>query len=626
MFGIRSFVHIRVLIAAALLLSLSWAAQPGGPANAQTLPVPCATSSLIDFMNNAASPDTYTPPNTLNLASNCTYILTDQNGNDVSGVSALPLVINDLTINGNGSSIRLDGGANFRILTMTSTGILTLNNLTLLSGTQDMGGAIYARNQLTLSNVAIANNSARVGGGIFIDGATVNISNSTFSGNSSANNFGQGAAIYNNGGTLNLTNVTIANNTAPSGASLAIPSGSATLKNTLVAQTAGGSNCSFGVTITGVKNMADDSSCTGGFTTVTRDSMAFAALANYGGYVQTVALLPGNPAIHAGDTTTCNAAPIGNVDQRGIPRISGGDTTCDVGAFESRAFNLTLASGSNQTAETGHAFPAPLTVSVTSPSGDPVNGGVVTFTGPASGAGITPTSALAAITAGAAGFTPTANETVGGYNVMAGTAGAAGIATFPSTNVYPVPGLSSISPAWTQPGSPSLAVTVSGSNFSPASEVRVNGAGRPTTYVNATHLTVQLPPSDLASEAILNLTVFTPAPAGGTSNMLHFYVAATQPGAISTVTIAGPSQGTTGANLTFTATVEPSSAATPFDYAWSPEPASGQGTASATYRWSTGGTKSVSITVANSLGPVNSQAKAVEITLRTFLYLPVMGH
>jgi len=52
---------------------------------------------------------------------------------------------------------------------------------------------------------------------------------------------------------------------------------------------------------------------------------------------------------------------------------------------------------------------------------------------------------------------------------------------------------------------------------------------------------------------------------------------------------------------TFNAIIAPANATTPVTYQWSPEPASGQGTASAAYQWS-GGTNEISVTVTNCGG------------------------
>ena len=45
-------------------------------------------------------------------------------------------------------------------------------------------------------------------------------------------------------------------------------------------------------------------------------------------------LLPGSPALNAGNSSVCLTAPISNVDQRGAPRVSGSNPVCDIGAYE----------------------------------------------------------------------------------------------------------------------------------------------------------------------------------------------------------------------------------------------------------------------------------------------------
>ena len=56
------------------------------------------------------------------------------------------------------------------------------------------------------------------------------------------------------------------------------------------------------------------------------------ALADNGGLTQTFALLPGSPVIDAGSDSICMAAPVNNLDQRGVTRPIGAH--CEIGAFE----------------------------------------------------------------------------------------------------------------------------------------------------------------------------------------------------------------------------------------------------------------------------------------------------
>ena len=55
-------------------------------------------------------------------------------------------------------------------------------------------------------------------------------------------------------------------------------------------------------------------------------------LGNNGGFTPTRGLLPGSPALDAGNAAGCAGPLVNGVDQRGIPRPIGGG--CDIGAFE----------------------------------------------------------------------------------------------------------------------------------------------------------------------------------------------------------------------------------------------------------------------------------------------------
>jgi hypothetical protein len=186
-------------------------------------------------------------------------------------------------------------------------------------------------------------------------------------------------------------------------------------------------------------NLSNTSSCSGGFTQ--SDAILLSSLGDYGGVTDSIPLLPGSAAIDAG----ANCVGDG-FDQRGFPRVG----ACDIGAFESQGFTVAPVSGDNQTAMTMDAFPEALVVQVAPKQpNEPVNGGVVTFAAPASGASAvlsastgTISGALASTTAaesvthsaaadgalasmgGQASVTATANDTIGTYVVTAASAGA----------------------------------------------------------------------------------------------------------------------------------------------------------------------------------------------------------
>lgn len=101
------------------------------------------------------------------------------------------IVSDNLSINGPGAAqLAIDGQGNGRIFNVTTSN-LTLSDVTLQNGTagnQD-GGAVYAANALTLTNVAILSSTAWLGGGAYAGGAMV-LQNGLFQNNTSQGNGG----------------------------------------------------------------------------------------------------------------------------------------------------------------------------------------------------------------------------------------------------------------------------------------------------------------------------------------------------------------------------------------------------------------------------------------------------
>lgn len=372
-------------------------------------------------------------------------------------------VSKNLTIDGTDHTIVISGNHTTRVFNVTA-GVVTFKALTITAGnvqtrdcagytTYQCGGGIMLQDtagiSVTVDSCTVSNNSAEFGGGgIFTNNRPLTVINSTFSGNSTNGAGGaidvhwQGRLIVTNstffgnsancGGGLQysdysgiggtVTNSTFSGNTASNGGAICDPEHDLTVNNSIVVNNSG-SNCYPGVYsfVKGTGNLADDTSCGGGFTNSA--DILLGAAGNYGGTTQNFPLLPGSAAIDAA-STNCPSA-----DQRGVLR----SIPCDIGAFESRGFQLAKTGGDNQSALFTHAFSSPLTVNVTSAYGEPVNGGKVTFTPPASGAGAAVSGSPAVIAGGFASATATANSMSSSYSVTAAARGAAS-ADFSLTN------------------------------------------------------------------------------------------------------------------------------------------------------------------------------------------------
>lgn len=90
----------------------------------------------------------------------------------------------------------------------------------------------------------------------------------------------------------------------------------------------------------------------------------------------------------------------------------------------------------------------------------------------------------------------------------------------------PIPVLSSINPMNAVSNSSDFTLTVKGNDFVSNSVIQWNGAELTTTYVSATQLTASVKTTNLSSIGTANITVFNPAPNGGTSNTLVFLITA----------------------------------------------------------------------------------------------------
>ena len=76
------------------------------------------------------------------------------------------------------------------------------------------------------------------------------------------------------------------------------------------------------------------------------------------------------------------------------------------------------------------------------------------------------------------------------------------------------------------PGGPNFMLTVDGTGFVSGSSVNWNGMPLSTTFVNGSKLTATVPVSNIAKASTASITVSSPNPGGGTSNVVFFPVSA----------------------------------------------------------------------------------------------------
>jgi hypothetical protein len=273
-------------------------------------------AGLIAVSGNHASPvvSVFGSPslNTVAIAG-----LTIANGYQVGGglgggisINNATLTVTDCTINGNtatnGGGINIQLGGTVTLINSTVSG----NSAFSVEGA-GAGGGIVNFNMLTVTNSTISGNYADAyGGGIVVGGKTI-IKNSTISRNTAAGNFlGGGGGIL---GSATVVNTIIAGNTAPGSPDVG---GTLTsLGHNLIGDGTGGSGY-------------DPTDLVG--TSANPIDPKLGPLQDNGGLTQTMALLPGSPAIDAGD----NAFAPSPYDQRGpgFARIVNG--IIDIGAFE----------------------------------------------------------------------------------------------------------------------------------------------------------------------------------------------------------------------------------------------------------------------------------------------------
>jgi hypothetical protein len=108
--------------------------------------------------------------------------------------------------------------------------------------------------------------------------------------------------------------------------------------------------------------------------------------------------------------------------------------------------------------------------------------------------------------------------------------GVSGSLPFTITGNNPVPVLTSISPGTVPAGAAAFTLTVTGRGFAKGSTVMWSPAGSitanplTTTYVSSTQLTAAVPAVNVANSGSAAVSVVTPAPGGGASQVTNFYI------------------------------------------------------------------------------------------------------
>jgi hypothetical protein len=237
-----------------------------------------------------------------------------------------------------GGSATSNGGGIFNSVEGSLT--ITASSFTSNTASSD-GGGIDNDGTLTVSACLFANNtSASEGGGIDSSGTIVGVTNSTFYGNIAGS---RGGGISSTG-PVQVTSSTLTGNRAVSGSSGAFGGGlfdglPAKLFDTLIA-----GNYQGPAPATSASDIFGNVDSTSAFNLIGSGGglvnggsgnqvgvaiVGLGTLADNGGPTQTIALLPGSPAI---DTGSNAYVPAGATDQRGLSRIANG--TVDIGAFE----------------------------------------------------------------------------------------------------------------------------------------------------------------------------------------------------------------------------------------------------------------------------------------------------
>jgi uncharacterized repeat protein (TIGR01451 family) len=463
-----------------------------------------------------------------------TVLSGDIDGDDVTDPNG---VVTD-TANISGANahhvLYLDGETNQSIsgATVIDSFTVTAGNANGTLSPENLGGGLYCAGSgighgcsPTLTNVTFSGNTTFYGGGMFNEGyngtSSPTLTNVTFSGNTATY---YGGGMYNQGyfgaSSPALTDVTFSGNTATVYGGGMVNYGSSgnsspVLVNSILWGDSGGEIYNVDATPTVTYSIVQ-----GGYpggTNIITDDPLLGLLGDFGGGTATMPLLPGSPAINAGDPASCPGT-----DQRGVERPQGAG--CDVGAYESRGFTLIKLGGDKQAAPIDTAFAVPLSVTLSETGGHPLPDAVIIFTAPDIGASIAPPTTVTTTTdaSGVASLPVTANGTPGSYHVTASAAGVAGV-DFALTNVADLL---------------SIAKAVTPSSAAPGQAVTYTLSFANVNYIPATGVVItDLLPAEIEVTGVISSGV--PATDSGHVPPYVWQVADLAPGDSGTITITG---------------------------------------------------------------------------------------
>jgi hypothetical protein len=238
------------------------------------------------------------------------------------------MTVSNCTISDNVAAAYSEEGGNYGGNGISNAGVMTVSDSTISGNGSGIvrpgvGGGILNLDgaSMEITNSTISNNRKDDGGGIFNLGQ-MTISDSTISGNATYTDIGDGGGVNTAAGDLNMRNTILAGNSSSSSGPDLYGSLSSSGHN-LIGNTEGGS----GFAVTDLLNVTP----------------LLGPLQDNGGPTPTMALLAGSPALNAGDPTQ-----LGVADQRGVVRRGG----VNIGAYQASASAFVLTAPATATAGT----------------------------------------------------------------------------------------------------------------------------------------------------------------------------------------------------------------------------------------------------------------------------------